>query len=346
MSQSGTTTIETSLPPQDDEDAYAPDPSPEDVEPQDVEVASGEPERRGQGLTPTEQRAYQKGWRPLHQYRGAPGSWISAEEFLRRGEENLSLLRSDLHRAIQQQERMASENKELRALIERQGAAIADMAKQREAAEKMGYDRAIAEQRERRRAAAASGDMVSYVDADEKISEIEERRAAVAPAPIPAPAAPAPQPEPQINPGAYPPEVEAFVRDNDWFRTDRVLNLAMQTAHIDLLDSAPGLSLADNLKQAKERVMAQYPRKFGLSEQQPAKQPPRGPSQPRPGTPPRTPSKGLMRIEDAAERAEAARGFASARNSMPDLTEDEYVDIYLDPKADVLAARAARKAAK
>jgi hypothetical protein len=111
------------------------------------------------------------------------------------------------------------------------------------------------------------------------------------------------------------------------------------------------MDLTENLRVAKERVMARFPDKFGLPPQNEAppnarqRQP--GPAAPTP--PARQPARGargLMQIPDEGERAIARQAFDSMKRAMPDLNEDDYIQLYNDPKADVLEIVRLRKAAE
>jgi hypothetical protein len=130
----------------------------------------------------------------------------------------------------------------------------------------------------------------------------------------------------------------------------------MNAEHIRLQEEAPGLSLADNLQQAKEAVMARYPAKFGIR-QDPVVDPdnpaPRNepvpqrrttvqrPTQP---APPRVADQfKIDSIQDPAERAQARTAFERQRRSMPEFTERDYMLLYNDPHADVVEDLKAKK---
>ena len=352
MAQLRGTAVESSVPAQDsiaDEDLYAPAADENDLAVSDVSTAPAaddgpypepveppaiEPQRPG--MSDAEKQAYAKGWRPLAQYRGAPGTWVDAETFLRRGEETLAFVRRDLRQANEKLERSATETRELRGLIEGQAKVIQRLEEQNRRSEQAGYERAIRELRAKQRDAASSGDLVTYDQIGEQISEVEERKAAAsAPVPEVPPPPPAPQPTPEMQPNVVPPEIEEFLEANSWYGRDMVLQNAMRAAHLELIESAPALSLAENLKRAKERVMAQYPGKFGIDPRRPR---PRSsvsePTAPAPrGTARAT---GIAAVQDPAERAQLREAFVRARGQMPDLTEDEFMAVYENPKADVL----------
>ncbi len=300
------------------------------------------------------------GWRPQEEYRGPPGQWRTAEEFLKRGEDILPIVRKDLAKERERTAKMEDEIRTLRAGFDEQRLVMEDLLKMARNASEAGYKRAMDELKAQKRAAAQEGDIAKVVLIDEQISEVAaERASAPAPAERPKPAAssPAPQPKVQVDPA-----VEQFVNDNPWFNTDGVLHKAMEAEHMSLLQEAPGLSLEENLRQAKEAVMARYPRKFGIKEP-----PPPAPedeeeeeivTRPRPRassvTPPtpearnqRRAATGIATIEDPQERAVAKMAFDRAKRQMPDLTEAEWFSVYQNPRIeteDMKSLRAKRKA--
>jgi hypothetical protein len=318
-----------------------------------------EPTAEEKKLIAMETEARRMGWRPRDEYRGPPGQWRDAEEFLRRGQDILPIVRKDLQRERERNNNMESEIRALRTTVDEQKAVMDDLLKMARTASESGYRRAMEELNAQKRAAAQAGDVATVVSIDEKIEEIREERAAstVPVAQKPKEAAPAPAQKP-----AAPQEVVDFIADNPWFNTDTVLHKAMEAEHIALLEEAPGLSLEDNLRQAKDAVMARYPRKFGID---PAKKPPAPVEEeeeevtqqtPRrrtsvsapsaPATAQRQQKTGIASIEDPQERAVAQQAFARAKRMMPDLTESEWFSAYENPKVDVMEVRQTLKQRK
>lgn len=332
MSQRGTVHA-TSLPDgevQDDELPF--DEAPED---------EGDPEAERQASMEAEAR--RMGWRPQDEYRGPPGQWRSAEEFLKRGESILPIVRKDLQRERERANNMENEIKALRQTVDEQKAVMDDLLKMARTASETGYKRALDELKNQKREAAKEGDIARVVAIDEQISEVEEERAArpLPKNPEPKPKVDAPQPkQPELAP-----EVVQFVRDNPWFNTDPVLHKAMEAEHMALLQDAPALPLEENLERAKEAVMARYPRKFGINPKPKADEddnppPPArrtsvsAPTQPAAGR--RQTATGIASLTDPQERAMAQQAFNRAKRLMPDLTEAEWFSVYENPKADVI----------
>jgi uncharacterized protein YukE len=345
------TTVISSLPAQDDvddADLYAPNPITDEEPPPDDDHS--EPERPDPHQLEAEQIARRQGWKPLAEYTGPPGKWKTAEEFLRVGREINPILQRKLDTANATIDRMGNETASLRAemggKIDQLTQQVRDLLSQNKTADQRGYDRAMAELRRKARDAASTGDVSAYDAVSEEISALEEERiAAVKPAPEPAPETARPKVEARV----LAPEVEQFMQDNSWME-DVELNSAMQGAHMKLLREAPGLPLAENLKRAKEEVMRRYPDKFGLDEggvepprsrrerapvSTPGARPPAGESRPR----------GIDRIEDQRERAQARIAYQRMREANPDVTEAIYMRVYENPHLDVLdLIREAREA--
>lgn len=291
-----------------------------------------------------EAEARANGWRPLAEYRGEPGRWVDAATFLERGNTFLPIVRKQRDQAVAENAALRSE---MTALRDEVTATRADMQKLLDfsrRSDQAGYDRAVRDLKAQQREAVAAGDTTRFDEIEEQIDTMTEaRREASAPL-APAAAPPAPTPRPAVAPN---PAVEAFVAENPWFTSDRVLNQAMIAEHTAAMDEFPGVSPSEQLQIAKDAVMRRFPKKFGITEEpENVAQPPapRRPAAPMAPTPPaqrpvprsRT---GIDAIEDPEERKQARMGFDRAKRNMPDLSEADYLMIFNDPKADILAIR-------
>lgn len=309
-----------------------------------------DPEAERQAAMETEAR--RAGWRPKEEYRGVPGGWRTAEEFLKRGQDILPMVRKDLAKERERNNRMEEEIKTLRQGYDEQKVVMEDLLKMARTANDAGYKRALDELNARKRDAAASGDVAAVEAIRDQIDEVKEARAA---APVPTPR-PAPTPAAPVDPRpAVDPVVEQFVADNPWFNTDAVLHKAMEAEHILLLKKMPGLTLADNLARAKDAVMAHYPREFGIEEEELEEEQPVTRPRPRANgvntpTPPsnhnRRVATGIASIEDPQERAVAQQAFARAKRQMADLTEAEWFSVYENPKVETDTMKSFRKKEK
>ncbi len=292
-----------------------------------------------------ESEARLQGWKPIEEFTGAAGTWRDAPEFMQRGREIAAFVRKDLEKSQRQVETLTTEVREVRSLLERTNSALAEARAATLRADKAGYDRALKDLKAQQREAAQAANIEVYDEVSERISEVEEaQRTATAPvAPV------REEPQPQVRQQVLAPEIQEFINENPWFmgpNAVQVLHTAMHAEHVKLLDKAPGLSLRDNLQRAKEKVMAEFPEKFGLEPNQPpARTPTRttvaAPSQGNSGRQPAKPT-GIDSITDPGDRAAARAGFDSYRRNDPDATEEEYVALLDDPKLDVLELRRMR----
>lgn len=351
------THLSSSLPPQDDEipdDELLLDGDGEgdgDDDPLEAEALAEGYESAAQKAQ-METEARRQGWRPLAEYRGAAGKWKSAKKFIEDGQNYIPFLQKDLREAREQNERISTEMEGLRTEVGQTRQQMQQLLDFSRKSSQAGYDRAIRDLKQQQREAASTGDVTTFDKIEEQISAMDEERAAAS-----EPAAPAPRkedppkPEPKVT---VDPAYGQWYSENPWFNRDRVLNAAMIEAHNGVLNESPGLGVYESLERAKEAVMVDFPKKFGLPDkggnEPPAPAPPRRPAgalRPRGGNDgaPRRPATDdpIEAIEDARTRADARAGYAQAARSMPDLTKAEYMEIFTNPHADVLSIRRARK---
>lgn len=306
--------------------------------------AAAETER----LAQVEAEARRQGWRPQAEFRGNPADWVDAETFVQRGRDYLPFVRKELEKANTRNQALEHQLSTVKTQLEEQAEVLNEVRQMARTANEAAYQRAINDMKRAQRQAAAEGDMNRFDELQEQIDEAAGARTAAPKPPPDPPPAPNPRPEPQIS---IPPEVQAFVDDNPWMMKDRVLYQAMQAEHVAILESAPGLSLTENLERAKEAVMARFPQKFGQKPPEPNNPPPRRPARPQrstviPPTPPGGRDSSSLRIDsiqDPVERDQVRKAFEKFSRQMPDYTEEEHMKLYLDPKADVLAMNRERR---
>lgn len=295
-----------------------------------------DPERAEQEREEAEAR--RSGWRPLAEYRGEPGRWVDAHTFLERGNTFLPIVRQQRDQAVAENAALRSEVEQMRGEVTATRTDMQKLLDWSRKADQAGYDRAIADLKKQQREAVAGGDVTRFDEIAIQIDEMAEARAEV----VQPPPAPAPTPRPAVQQN---PAIDRFVAENAWFQSDKVLNQAMIAEHVAAIEEYPGIDAAEQLEIAKQAVMRRFPKKFGLTEepevvaQQPITRRPAAPMAPTPPaqrTGPRSRT-GIDAIEDAEERKQARLGFDRAKRNMPDLTEAEYLTVFNDPKADILA---------
>ena len=296
----------------------------------------------------TEARAREMGWKPLSEYRGPPGKWQPAADFISRGENILPIVRDQNRRLAERVGKLEGEIGGLRTTAQEQLQIIKDLRDMGHNADQRGYDRAMAEIKTRQRRAVEAGDTTTY---DQLVEQAEALASSRTPQPT---AAEPPKPTPP-QPAA--PSVSAAVRDfvaqNPWWTADPFLNRKMIDRHIDVIQEGEITDEAEQLSEAKSRLMEDYPDRFNTPAP-PARQraaPSRraaavaAPTARQPAPAPGAPMAKIDQIQDPTERQQAREAFARTKRQSPDYTEAEYMALYGDPRADVLALQKPRSRA-
>lgn len=288
-----------------------------------------------------EARAREMGWKPLAEYRGPPGRWQPAADFIERGENILPIVRDQNRRLTERVGKLEGEISGLRSTAQEQLTIIKDLRDMGQRANQAGYDRAMAELKAKQRQAVELGDTKAYDQLVEQAEALASGRPAATPAVEPD--KPVTEPQRPVASAA----VQTFVSQNPWFNADPFLTRKMIDQHIDVIQEGEILEEAAQLVEAKRRLLEDYPDRFGLQPQ------PRDPAPPRPAAPrrraavaqptpePPAPRPGaaltINSIADPAERAEVREAFNRLKRQLPDTTEADYMALYIDPHADVLA---------
>lgn len=326
----GATTV-SSLP-QADEDALAEEVV---VDGEEEDQLSAEEEAAAEQEA-VEAEARRQGWRPLAEYRGKPGGWKTAQQFIADGQNYLPFVKKELSETKAANARIATEMEGLRTEMAQGAKQMEKLLDFSRRANQAGYDRAVADLKAQQREAVTAGDVVTFDKIDGQLTEMAEARGEAEPEPQP-------EPLPRVRPAvALPQDYQDFMAENPWFNNDRVLNGAMIAEHNAVIEEFPGMALGEQLERAKEAVMARHPKKFGLEETPPAPParrpaaplPPRTPGPRQPG--PRQGDDPIESIADPRERSDARTGYAAAKKSMPSLTKAEYMEVFTNPHGDVL----------
>lgn len=302
-----------------------------------------------------EARARAMGWKPQGEHRGDSRRFLTAEEFIAKGENELPVLRDNVRRTTEKLVKQDGEIAALRATIEQQGQAVRDAMQMARSANDAGYKRAMDELKAKQREAAASGDIEAFDQIDQQITAAQVEREAhdkgFVTVPIPK------EPDPAPQPGKVDPETTQFIAANPWFNTKPVLKGAMINAHAAIMAAegpAKGAALTDQYERAKAEVVEAFPHFFPSEAPVADDDKPTPTPRPRPRlrpaltpsseNPPRHGSP-FDRIENPAERAEARAAYANILKWDKDCTEDEYVTLYLNPKTNPIELREQRRKA-
>lgn len=206
------------------------------------------------------------GWRPKEEYlaKGRDATrFVEARDFVETAERNPAIMWSNLHTMQKRLEQNERERKRAddawRKKFDDSLTVINDLSQDFRSVRTQSYERARRELMQQREAAIEAGDKDAFKKADTEMAELErdkpaEKRANGANGHTP--------PAATTAPTAPPVEVQEWGRKNPWFYTDTELQARANAIHIALLQTDPGLSLADNLEEVERTIKTMFPDKF------------------------------------------------------------------------------------
>lgn len=183
------------------------------------------------------EKAKQKGWAPIENWRGNPEDWVDAKEFL--GREKLYSKIHDLQKDIAN----------IKNATQKDFQVIAQHFSQMREVE---YKRALDTLRAQRREAIQDGDLERADELEGQMDEIKEARSQANNAPNAQ--ATAAQPDPVF---------EAWKQENDWFEKDATLRNEAIGIAVGFANANPGISQPEVLKYVTEKIRKFNPDKFG-----------------------------------------------------------------------------------
>lgn len=209
--------------------------------------------------TGIEARARTMGWKPKEEYRGPAEAWRDAEEFVRRGEEELPVLR----------ERSRATERRLQAVqsqLSESTAVITDLTERVRNSDERAYKRARADLLKERAAAVETGDTTKFNQVEAELVDLDttkpkplaERRAVAQP----------PEGSTDVHPDAL-----AWANENPWYHSDAQMRNAALSLHTQLLQAEPDLSVKENLARVTASVSAMFPGRVGNSGGLPPRRP-------------------------------------------------------------------------
>jgi hypothetical protein len=241
-------------------------------------------------------RARELGWRSKEEYRGPEDRWVAPDEFVRRGEEVLPIVKSQLERERERVAALERQMGEQQRLVDDRLKKAHDTWEQRLSAQQAEADAraentariarlAIQRQRDRFMAdldaakrAVVPEDVRQHYDTlveqerdFYKSVTAEEEQFNYKPKP-----APAPEPKPQQQ-GAEPqrqlrPEeletINVWRGQNKWFDDKPDARRLADIIHVNLLEERPTLSLRENLELVAQEMNRRFPEKTGYTQQQ------------------------------------------------------------------------------
>ena len=170
-------------------------------------------------------KAREIGWRPPTEFKGDPQKWVDADEYLRRGEEVLPLVKATNKRLEAQLGNVLDENRRLAAQVEEMRQSMDDIAKFN--AEQL-QQRLTEQKREltaRLREARKEDDDRAIEELEEALEENADARQKLKEKPAPTKREDGGQQTPQTTP-----EFEAWKGRNTWFGGSSTLDLAKTAA--------------------------------------------------------------------------------------------------------------------
>ena len=293
----------------------------------DTALPNAEAESHESESNPIEDRARRMGWVDEGTYRGPKHKWVPAEEYVRKAEEELPVMRAQLRRYDEDNARYEKANKDLKDQLSEIQKDFKAFGEHSRKAEERAYERARADLEAMKRRSVGEADEEAYEAADRRLRELEEERKARQPEPR--------KEEPKLaQPGDdsqqnLSPEIKAFVNENKWFSQSMMLQGAMIEFNGDVMREMPHLSEADRLAEAKSRLIAAFPDRF------PNEAPPAPKANPRRSEPAAVGSpNGSARAATKKEKTfdslppEAKAQFERFASRIPGYTKEEYVKSY------------------
>ncbi len=196
-----------------------------------------------------EAEAREMGWVPESEWKGdkKPRKFVSAKEFIERGE---TILPIALKRAREAEAKLADVEKKWEERFSR-------MEKMSAKALERQKEKLVADFEARKREAVKLGDEEGY-DAAEKakeraLKELDEQSSE-------------PESEKTQDGALKPADLAALTEwkgENTWFQKDKKLTILMDAEFAEVSDEMPGATFAQKLAEARDRVAAVYPEKFG-----------------------------------------------------------------------------------
>lgn len=215
-----------------------------------------------------EQRAREMGWSAKDQWRGDPSHWVDAQEFVKRGEQVMPILRANLRKSESEIATLRRQHAEAMAQIQAQNESIQVLTNLSTAASREAAKEKRRELLKQQATARSAGDTDLEIDLGEQIADVTSQiNAAVAEEKKTAPKGTPAAAKPAANDGGggdnptTDPQYQAWVAENQWFGTDR-RKTALATAIGEELRSDPanaslvGKAFFDRVTQEVNKVFS------------------------------------------------------------------------------------------
>jgi hypothetical protein len=200
-----------------------------------------------------EVRARAMGWKPQNEYRGPAGHWRDAAEFVRRGEDELPIVRERYR---------AAERKidELKGQLDRTTAVISELTERTRTRDERAYQRAKRDLLSERDAAVEVGDTKAFRRIEAELEDLQKEAPTVVRSGTQAAAAGAVSQPQEPHPDAV-----RWAHANPLYQTDAAMAQEAHAEHIRLLNLEPSLSVTENLTRVTNILKARYPGRIEAS---------------------------------------------------------------------------------
>lgn len=197
-----------------------------------------------------ESRARANGWVPQDEFRGPPEKWRDAAEFVKRGEEELPVLRERNRALAAKLENLERGFKQEIQKLDKMSTLALD--RQRQTLQR-DYEAAM-------RDAVANGDVQRWDQLNRDMKQAVHAHDTQVFETVRGPV----QQQPQQQNGPVDPIIESFVARNPWMTKDREMSAVAQAYSVHLEQTSPHLTMQQNL-EATERYIKQqrYADRFG-----------------------------------------------------------------------------------
>lgn len=191
-----------------------------------------------------EQKARLMGWIPKEDYRKPPKTWVDAKEFVRRGQEELPVIRDTVRRMTKS---LADKEKEITELTSTFDAALEFMEKQ--------HNKKLKAIEQQKIEAVELGDSEAYKALTQEEKELLDDAPKFKKAEKPKQEGTLTEDERAT--------MDAWAAKNQWFKSDKDLTVEMTAMFGVVEQTNPDLTLPEILAEAKKRVIRLHPDKFG-----------------------------------------------------------------------------------
>lgn len=262
-----------------------------------------------------ETTARRMGWRPKDEFKGDAAKWVDAETFVAERWDDLPKLR----RTVRD---METGFKRLEGQLKEQTEVFSNYRDFASRAEQRAYERARGELEAKLQVAVASADTEGFKQVQAELKQLEKDT----PPGKPATAATTTTERKVDTPAEPPREITEWIAENPWFNSDLELHEAAKSLDAGLRASHPGMPYSERLAMVKERVMRNYPEKFGANARRDA---PSSVANPGGATPPRKKGKTYDDLPPEAKKAcdKYVKTIPPDKNGKK-YTRDDYVRDY------------------